>query len=113
MMRLLNELHNQLIQANKKGLKERVDYLLGVFTSFESLLKHLSTINTKREQIVLRQKWNMIRLSMICVRACPFKKKQQNINNHDGLGMQGIDDDYNIIDTEDDSSDDDDGDILI
>eukprot|EP01084_Bolivina_argentea_P086584 156509_1 len=40
------------------------------------------------------------------------KKKQQNINNNDGMGIQGIDDDdYNIIDTEDDSSDDDD-DIL-
>eukprot|EP01084_Bolivina_argentea_P213785 362997_1 len=81
MMRLLNELHNQLIQANKKGLKERVDYLLGVFTSFESLLKHLSTINTKREQIVLRQKWNMIRLSMICVRACPLGITGRFIND--------------------------------
>eukprot|EP01083_Nonionella_stella_P226005 803039_1 len=71
MGRLLDELQEILILASDIGLKTRVEYLYSTSQSFEDILNFLTTFQFRiQDRIGLRKKWNVIRLSMLCVSAC-------------------------------------------
>ena len=82
MTKLLDAVQTILIEATKQGLKERVDYLLSTSQSFVDILEFLGSDSVLyRDVETLRKKWNIIRLSMICVSACPGKITGTFIDN--------------------------------
>ena len=72
MTQLLDELEESLKRASAQALQERVGQLLSTSKSFTDLFNFLDSLQYNEETVKqMREKWNIIRLAMICVSACP------------------------------------------
>ena len=72
MTQLLDEVEVSLKQAGTQKLQERASYLLSISQSFNDFFNFLDSLEYNQQTVrQMREKWNIIRLAMICVSACP------------------------------------------